>query len=621
VKPDRRPVATESGPLLTLAPLLAILAAVLLAFLAGRSGSITATLVLGVVAAAGAMAAWLVFARAWRRSAADAVAHAASSYARFRTIVQIASDAIISVDREQRIVHFNKGAEDIFGWSAEEICGQPLQKLLPERYRGGHGDHLRRFAAAPQTARRMGERQEIAGLRRDGTEFPAEASISKVELEDGMLFTVLLRDISLRRRAEEGQRILAHAGARLAASLDPETTLQTITQVMIPELADWCTIYVVDEHGGVRRLEIAHADPVREAMLRGLLRTPLDPSGPNPVLRVIASAASELIREVPPQLLEDSVPEEAYLRMLTAAGIHSAVIVPLVARGRTLGAIGMYSSGDRRFDEDDMVLVEELGRRAALALDNARLYEESRQALAARDDVLAIVSHDLGQPLTAIRIGTSLLLRRVPAEERGSGAWAHLEGIRQSAEQMERLINDLLEAKRLEAGEVRLDRECLDPGALLREAAELARPLAEEHGIGLSVEPVVTDRTAWADRDRILQVLSNLLGNAIKFTPEGGAIALRGHVEGKELRLAVADTGRGISDEERPFLFERYWQAGRSRRGSAGLGLSIVKGIVESHGGSVWVESQLGAGSTFTFTLPTAPPPDATQPPGSSAPS
>jgi signal transduction histidine kinase len=281
------------------------------------------------------------------------------------------------------------------------------------------------------------------------------------------------------------------------------------------------------------------------------------------------------------------------------------MLIPLVARDRTIGVIAFYTSRPHRpFGTHDMTLAQELATRAALALDSAFLYREARDAIQARDDVLAVVSHDLGNPLSAIRIGTSLLLRAVPPEERGKGGWAHLEGIRQSAEQMERLVNDLLEIKRIEAGHLALRSERHHPELLVRETVELFQPLADDRGIRLESAVDAVGYVVRCDRERLLQVFSNLIGNALKFTPAGGREEVRAAATAGEVVFSVADTGSGIEPQHVQHVFDRFWRAQRSKREGIGLGLAIAHGIVQAHGGRIWVESTLGVGSTFRFALP-----------------
>ncbi len=526
------------------------------------------------------------------------------SEAKFSGIVGISSDAIISTDEEHRIVLFNNGAETIFGWSAEEVIGKPLDVLIPERFRTAHREHVQRFRESPVAARRMGERREIAGLRRDGAEFPADASISKIDVDGATIFTVVLRDTTERRRAERGQRFLARAGQQLAASLDVETTLAATAELAVEFLADCCVIYDAGATGVIRRLEIRHGDAHFRSLMDELRNAPLDPNTPHPAQAVLETCVAELIPDVSDEYIDRHDPRPA-TRLFREIGVRSAMLAPLVARDRTIGVVAFYSSRPgRRYDEDDLALARELASRAALAFDNARLYREARNAVQARDDVLAVVSHDLGNPLSAIRIGTTLLLKNVPPEERGKGGWLHLEGIRNSAEQMERLVNDLLEIKRVEAGQLALDHARHTAANLIDETIELFAPIAIERGVELDTRVRNPHATLRCDRTRMLQVFSNLVGNALKFTPEGGRVEIGADATAAEVLFYVSDTGRGIAREDLPHVFDRFWRAQRAKREGIGLGLAIAKGIVQAHGGRIWADSTPGVGSIFHFALP-----------------
>ncbi|HEX6307619.1 MAG TPA: PAS domain S-box protein [Longimicrobiales bacterium] len=529
-----------------------------------------------------------------------------ASEARFAGIIGIASEAIISVDDNFQITLFNQGAEAIFGYRSAEVLGQPLDVLLPERFRGMHSRHMRNFAQSPVVARRMGERQEIMGLRRDGTEFPAEASISKLNLFGATVFTVVLRDITERKRVERAQRFLAQAGAILVSSLDYETTLASVAALTVPELADWAVIYIRQDDDSVRRLEIAHADPACRDLVDELLTYPLDPRSPHPVFTVLETGQPEIMRDVSDAFLDALSQTERHREIYRRLGLRSMMIVPLVARGNTRGAMGFFSGAPQRYGPEDLAVAQDLTLLAALAVDNARLYREAQDAVRARDDVMAVVSHDLGNPLSAIRIGTSLLLRTLPKSEHDSGGWQHLEFIRQSAQQMENLINDLLDVKRLEAGHVMLDRRDLRVDTVVQDVLDVFRPIAAGRSISLVPEVPAVSRRVHADQHRLMQVLSNLVSNAVKFTEPGGTVTIRAHDAPGVVLFSVSDTGPGIAAEHQPHVFDRFWQARREGKKGLGLGLAIARGIVEAHGGRIWVESTPGAGATFLFTIPAA---------------
>jgi signal transduction histidine kinase len=275
-----------------------------------------------------------------------------------------------------------------------------------------------------------------------------------------------------------------------------------------------------------------------------------------------------------------------------------------VSRGQTIGIAAAISADNRPFTIEDLPLFAELARRASLSIDNARLYLESQQAVRAREEVLAIVSHDLRNPLSAVSLGASLLLMSDALSEEDR---EQLDTILLSAKRMNRLIADLLDVTRLEGGK-RLPIEMANVEAtdLLHEAEELFRAQAGAARISMIYHADEDLPPVHADRHRIMQVLSNLIGNSMKFTPPGGRIDVRATRRDGEILFTVADTGPGIPKENLSDIFSPYWQAKRTERMGAGLGLPIAKGIVESHGGKVWVESDPGRGTQFYFTLPLA---------------
>ena len=523
----------------------------------------------------------------------------------FAEIASISADAIITIDEQQRILFFNSGAEDIFGYTAADVAMRPLSILLPERFRGGHDAHIARFGAAPVRARRMGERQEISGRRKNGEEFPAEASISKIADNGHRLFTVVLRDISERKRAADRLRFLAEAGEALAGTLDSDQTLALVARLAVPTLGDACLADVF--YGGLlHRVASAHAESAAEVVLREMaLRFPPDPAGSLPAARVLRTHEPVLVQTVDEEWLGETIGVEEHREMFRRLRVRSIVAVPLIAHGRSVGALTFHSSR-RSFGPDDVQLAADLARRAALAIDNARLHDELRAAIRARDEMMGIVSHDLRNPVQAIKM-LAAAIGASPNDDRAHAtAVEHATVIRRAAQQMDTLIQDLLDVVRIDAGQLHVQPRAVGVNELLSAALETLEPLAEAKSLTLTtaIEPKLPEVVV--DAERIAQVLSNLVGNAIKFTPQGGEITVSADTVDGIVRVSVTDTGPGIPADQLGRVFDRFWQSRRSSPHGAGLGLSIAKGIVEAHGGRISASSQMGVGTTFTFTMPVA---------------
>ena len=529
------------------------------------------------------------------------------SEAKFSGILAIAADAIITVDDTHRIIHFNHGAEDIFGYSATEAIGQPLSILLPQRFRDEHDAHVDAFARSKDSARRMGHRRAVAGRRKDGTEFPAEASISKLELPDGRrIFTVVLRDITERKWAEDADRFLTEVGNRLAQSLQYETVLEVTGELAIPMLADACFIDVVED-GSIRRLARTTDERTRHGM--NMLAEQFAPTwdSPSPVVDVLRRGKPELVEHVDDDWLSaheeyrDAMPQ---WRTLDVRGMY---VVPLGVGDRTLGAVTLLDLGHAvdRFAPEARTLAQQFGSAAALAIENSRLYAAARRATSARDEVLAVVSHDLRNPISAIAMCARILREAPPADT--AEREKMLTAITEATVWMQQLIRDLLDVSAVEAGRLSVERRPAALAPIIATAVGMVSGEVEQRSITLAVDVPADLRTVSVDATRIVQVISNLLGNAIKFTDAGGTVTVRAANGPTSVVVSIEDTGVGIEPEALNRIFDRFWQARPTPRRGSGLGLAIARGIIEAHGGRIWVESEVGRGSVFSFSLPAEP--------------
>jgi PAS domain S-box-containing protein len=523
------------------------------------------------------------------------------SESRYSEILQAAADAIVSVDENQRITFFNRAAEQAFGYSQAEVIGEPLGMLVPERFRAAHREHVARFAAGPEASRLISDRTaQLFGRRKDGEEFPADATISKITVDGETILTATLRDVSSKLRGEIEQRLLSEIGRALASRIDETVAFANLTRLTVLEFADVSTLFVAEE-GRVERRGMACRSPANEWFKELLIGMPLERGSSHPIWEVLDTRRPLLMHDPAADPARYAV-SDALGRALQRLGPRSVIAVPITMGERALGALLVASCRpSRAFDARDVTLMEEVARRVALSLENARLYGLAKKAVQARDEVLSIVAHDLRSPLGAVLLQATLT-RRTGGPERRSLRPA--EAIERSVSQMKRMINDLLDVTQIESGRLELDRAAVSPVDLLREVAETHRDLASKRSIELRWGAAPDLPQTWADQGRVVQVFDNLIGNAMRFSSHG-SISVHAYPMGGEVLFSVADTGFGISPDDLPRVFDRFWQASRAQRGGAGLGLAIVKGIVEAHGGRAWVESKLGKGTTVFFTIPT----------------
>jgi signal transduction histidine kinase len=323
--------------------------------------------------------------------------------------------------------------------------------------------------------------------------------------------------------------------------------------------------------------------------------------------RILWTGESELIPEVDAKtFVDDDASASLRQALLDRLGMRSYVGAPLETGGRVLGAIAFgISDTPRRFGPEDLHLAEELARRCAVAIENASLYRAAQEATRARDEVLAVVSHDLQTPLGALLLGASMVERLAPAGPAGEPMRRAAGTVQRAGDRMRRLVHDLVDLASLDAGRLSIQLAVHDGAAIAREAVESVAPLASEARIDvqLDAEPAALA----CDRDRVGQVLANLLGNALRVSSPEGHVRVRVTPGDGEVVFTVSDRGPGIPTDEQPRLFDRWYRGRGATYAGHGLGLAIARGLVEAHGGRIWVESSLGEGATFGFSLPSRP--------------
>ncbi|HEX2644301.1 MAG TPA: ATP-binding protein [Thermoanaerobaculia bacterium] len=516
-------------------------------------------------------------------------------------VFESAIDAILIADDEGRYIRVNPAACNLLGLTEPELLGRRIGDFMAP-----DGDFEQAWRGFLDRGKDSGE---MDLLRPDGTVVSVEYNAASHVVPGHHLS--ILRDVGRRRQAEEGLRILAEAGQLFAESLDFQQTLDNVARLAIPLLADWCVIDIVAENGSIERLVAVHADPEKQPLLDELKRhapSLEDADGPAMVLR---GGQPFLAPEITPEKLTSLARSEAHRQLILKLAPASVLSLPLIARGRQLGVwTFIRSAPGRPYRDGDLPLTETLARRASLAIDNARLYLAAENANRAKDQFLASLSHELRTPLTPV-------LALVSRLDRGPGTSPELRRglavIRKNIELEARLIDDLLDLTRIARGKIELHPEVTDIHALLQHAIQVCCA-GEDGRIGVEVDLGAPDARVWADGPRLTQVFWNLLTNAIKFTPPGGAIRVRtsaaeaGGEGAPELVVEISDTGVGIEPELMPRIFGAFEQGrlGAPRRsGGLGLGLAISKAILELHGGSLAAASPgRDQGATFTVRIP-----------------
>lgn len=529
-----------------------------------------------------------------RRQAERAMRLLQQAEEKFRNLIESAPDAMVIMDSSGLIHLINRQTEVLFGYSRAELIGKPAELLLPEESRE---EQRRQLASLTlQAGQRPTETSlSLFARKKDGSSFPVDIALSPLRMGDSLFITADIRDISERVRLENQRRSLFELGTELATSLDYSANLQKIAQALVPKFSDCCVVYGPDEHPHepvrvVADRDLENCAALEDAFRMALIGPFLD--SPAPIVNINVPKNDEL----------DPAIQEACRRF----EIKSYVILPMSAHGCSLGAMGLFFRiNGKPFEEGDLPFYKELSNRAALALYKARLYRQAQDAIRGRDDIIAVISHDLKNPLAAIQLNAQLLSRLASKGASIAGPYKKFaDRIMRSVTEMHLLISNLLDFDKIRAGVFALEPRANEIHPILERCLSLVEPLATAKSLKLETDIDSDLPQLMCDPDRICQVFSNLVGNAIKFTESGGSVCVQVKKDLAEIIFSVTDSGPGIDPNQLPHVFNRYWQSKGTSQMGHGLGLFIAKGIVEAHQGRIWVESQLGQGSSFYFTIP-----------------
>ncbi len=576
------------------------------------------------------------------------------------SVIETTPDMVVIMDHHGLILAANPAVERILGHSIESLIGQPLTHLMPERFRAQHAAGLNRYLAT-------GNRKldwtsiQLPAIDRDGCEIPVDISFGEFKENGQRYFTGIMRDARARKKSADILEFLARVGPALAdSSLDYEETLRALTRLAVPHLADWCAVDILNQEGTVERLAVAHSDPaLAELAVEREKGHPARSDSPLGVQAVLRTGKSEIVEDFS-LASPDSLAEDAeHADLMRSPGPRSYVIVPLLAHGKTYGALTLaQAESNRRFQDSDLPLIEDLGRRAGLAIHNANLYREAidsnktlekqkielaqqseeAQALAeeleaqteellaasrgmelktieaesanrAKSEFLATMSHEFRTPLNAIGGYVQLLQLGIRGPITTEQA-VDLDRIKASELHLLALINDVLNYAKLDAGSVQYRIQTLPVETAIEEAETMLIPQLENAGLSYERATCSPHLTISADPEKLRQILLNLLANAIKFTPAGGVVKVACAPDSGGVRINVEDSGVGIEKAMFAQIFEPFVQIDRalSKPGEgAGLGLAISRDLARAMGGEITVESEVGKGTTFSVWLPAEP--------------
>jgi PAS domain S-box-containing protein len=567
---------------------------------------------------------------------------------RYRTFVSKSTEGIFRVDAvppiptdlpedEQiarmfshgHIAECNDAMARMYGLtSAAELLGARTDKLLV-REDPRNTEYLRAFI---QSGYRI-ENAESREVAPDGTPRVFLNNLVGI-VEDGRLLGAwgTQRDVTEQRRAEEelrraesNSRFLSEASTVLASSLDYEATLRNVARLAVPALADWCMVDLVQSHGELERVAAVCGLPEDSGLVQQVMRFGVTPQGNlrHPITQAFVQGRPMLIERFTPELIQKIAQNEEHARLIATLAAHSLISAPLVVRGRTLGVITFFTSrSGRHYSVTELSLLEDLARRAALSVENARLYREAQDAVRLRDEFLSIASHELKTPLTPLSLKLQMLAseaRRQPESPFRRSVENYVAVGTRQVKKLSELVSDLLDVARIAGGRLRLELEDVELGALVREVVTRYEPEAARAGSRLTLEETPGAVTGYWDRLRLEQVITNLVDNAIKYG-SGKPIHVSLDADAGRARLRVKDEGIGIAPEHLSRIFERFERAVSDRHyGGLGLGLYITRTIVEALGGKIQVESTPGLETTFTVVLPRKPAAhgSSVEPPGS----
>ncbi|MBA2395158.1 MAG: PAS domain-containing sensor histidine kinase [Ktedonobacteraceae bacterium] len=521
---------------------------------------------------------------------------------RFRALIEHSSDVIMLNNAKGIVTYVSSSITSNLGYMPAEFIGQVFLDFV-------HPDDVPILQDIAHELQWNGDKSlstEYRLRRKDGAWRWFEGTGTNLLHDpDVNAFVGNFRAITVRKAAEERLHLLNAVSILLVSSLDHEITLQQIAQLLVPAQADYCRIALVDDHQQVKEITVNHVDPEKNALVQALYEQYKDRSSSTHGLqKLLTTGQPELISIVSQDVLETTRDNPTLFALVGTLSLRSYMGVPLIARGKTIGAMTFSSiQPHRHYTNDDLLFAQEVARRIALALDNVHLYKEAQNAIRLRDEFIATASHELRTPITSLKMYTQVLQKRF-ARQGDESMNRSLMKMDAQIGKLTLLIEDLLDVSKLELGKVAFRQEAFNLNEVIAEIVEHVQSISTRHTIhieGKSTLPL------WGDKERIGQVLTNLLINAIKYSPHADTVLVHIVQEQAMVIVKVQDFGIGIAKEHQQQIFERFYRVNDPEEKTypgLGIGLHIAYEIIMRHGGTMYVESEKGKGSSFCFTLP-----------------
>lgn len=518
-------------------------------------------------------------------------------------IVNSTAEAVYSKDIFGNITSWNEASEKLYGYKEREVLGKHVNIIVPKNL-VKNLDQIRVSVVKNGKSKRI----ETKRLKKDGSVIDIILTLSPIKNNYGKVIglAALTHDISGRKQQEANLRFLAEASKVLSASLDYEETLKQVADLAVPEIADWCSIDVLNEEdNSIEQIAVSHIDPKKVEFAKKLRKlNPVDLESSSGLAKVIKTGEPLFLPHISDDEIKKMELKKSQIALLKKLGLKAAIIMPLKYHSKIFGAITLVSAESKKhFTKNDFNMAEELSRRAVVSIENARAYKKEQQAVQLREEFISVASHELKTPVTSLKVYSQVLKKKLKANNR-TNTDKYFNKMNNQIDKLNTLISDLLNVSRLKNGQLEFENKPFDINEVVKSSVELIQPTTDDHNIKIAGK---INRKVKGDAERVGQVISNLLNNAIKYSPNANRVNIILRNSKKMASITVEDFGIGIDEDKIDSLFERFYRVEgevQSTFPGLGIGLYIAKEIASRHGGEIKVKSKKGKGSKFTFLIP-----------------